>query len=81
MTEGRPNAGARALLVSHWAVYSEASVKLITWAMAETAKDTTIGRDKALRRAMQGLIETGHPLGAHPAFSAPFVVVDEDARR
>ena len=70
-------AGARALLVSHWSVDSAATVKLITSAVGATARDKTIGRAEALRRAMLAMIDTGEAREAHPAFWAPFVVVGE----
>ncbi len=73
-------AQARALLVSHWAVDSEATVKLVTRAMREMTGDTSVGRAEALRRAMLAMIDKGKPLEAHPAFWAPFIVVGEGAR-
>jgi CHAT domain-containing protein len=73
-------AQARALLVSHWAVDSKATVKLITVAMREFAHDKTVGRAQALRRAMLALIDKGEGHEAHPAYWAPFVVVGEGAR-
>jgi CHAT domain-containing protein len=72
-------AGARALLVSHWAVYSDATVKLITGAVSEMARDPKVGRAEAMRRAMLALIDKGAPAEAHPAYWAPFVVVGEGA--
>jgi CHAT domain-containing protein len=72
-------AGARALLVSHWSVDSDATVKLITSAVGAMTKDATIGRAEALRRAMVALIDTGEAHEAHPAYWAPFVVVGEGA--
>jgi CHAT domain-containing protein/tetratricopeptide (TPR) repeat protein len=69
-------AGARALLVSHWAVDSEATVHLITKAFTELEADGRIGRAEALRRSMLALIATGDR-NAHPANWAPFVVVGE----
>ena len=74
-------AGARALLVSHWAVYSEATQKLVTAALDEMASDAKAGRAEALRRAMLALIDKGTTEEAHPAFWAPFVVVGEGAAR
>jgi CHAT domain-containing protein len=71
---------ARALLVSHWAVESNATVKLITSAMREIARDRTVGRAEALRRAMLDLIGKGEPHEAHPSYWAPFIVVGEGAR-
>ncbi len=66
-------AGARALLVSHWAVYSEAAVKLTTETFTALQSDPAIGRGEALRRSMLKLIADGRP----PAFWAPFVIVGE----
>ena len=70
-------AGARALLVSHWAVDSNATVKLITKTLSTGAGDKTVGRSEALRRSMLALIEKGEPYQAHPSYWAPFVVVGE----
>ena len=71
-------AGARALLVSHWAVDSDATVKLVTRAVGEMGRNPGVGRAEAMRRAMAALIETG-AAEAHPANWAPFVVVGEGA--
>ena len=73
-------AGARALLVSHWAVDSAATVRLVTRAFAELQADQRIGRAEAMRRSVVALINSGEPLAAHPMFWAPFVVVGEGAR-
>ena len=70
-------AQARALLVSHWEVYSDATVKLITASVREMARDPKVGRSEALRRSMLALIDKGEPHEAHPAYWAPFVVVGE----
>ena len=72
-------AQARALLVSHWAVYSDATVKLITGAIREMAHSSKVGRAEALRRSMLALIDKGAPFEAHPAHWAPFVLVGEGA--
>lgn len=71
-------AGARALLVSHWAVDSQATVSLITRAFDEIASDN-VGRAEAVRRSMMALVSTGGR-NAHPAQWGPFVVVGEGAR-
>ena len=72
-------AGARALLVSHWAVDSNATVSLITRAFDEIKGDDRIGRAEALRRSMLALVGAGGR-NSHPATWAPFVVVGEGAR-
>jgi CHAT domain-containing protein len=70
-------AGARALLVSHWSVNSDATVKLIAKTLSTMAANKAVGRSEALRRSMMALIEHGELQEAHPAFWAPFVVVGE----
>ena len=73
-------AGARALLVSQWAVYSDATVKLITGTVDRMAADKGVGRAEALRQSMLALIDKGKANEAHPSYWAPFVVVGEGAR-
>ena len=68
-------AGARSLLVSHWAVASDAAVALTTSAYREQEAAPDIGRAEALRRAMKTLMD--QPGFEHPADWAPFVVVGE----
>ena len=70
-------AGARALLVSHWEVGSDAAVKLTTKAFAELKSSPAIGRAEAFRRSMRDLIARGGLAEAHPSMWAPFVVVGE----
>jgi CHAT domain-containing protein len=73
-------AGARALFVSHWAVLSDATVKLTTTMLGATAADPTVSRAEAHRRAVLALMEdSANPHYAHPMFWAPFVVVGEGA--
>ena len=68
-------AGARALLVSHWPVQSDAATALTT-RMFQTIKDNPlVGRAEALRQSMMALAT--NPQTAHPFFWAPFVVVGE----
>jgi tetratricopeptide (TPR) repeat protein/CHAT domain-containing protein len=74
-------AGARALLVSHWPVYSDAAVRLTTGAFAQLDRQRATGRAEALQRAMIELMDdTSQEDNAHPAVWAPFVVVGEGAR-
>ena len=70
-------AQARALLVSHWGVNSEATVKLITGALSRLAADKAIGRAEAMRQSMLDLIDHGKAEETHPANWAPFMVVGE----
>lgn len=77
-------AGARALLVSHWEVDSDAAVKLVTGAIGAIANDTSLGRAEALRRAMVAVMaDTTRPANWvpawHPSVWSPFVVVGEGA--
>ncbi len=72
-------AGARALLVSHWSVYEQAAVKLVTKAFDEMEADASIGRAEALRRSMAYLVVSGRDYESHPAYWAPFAVVGEGA--
>ena len=74
-------AGARALLVSHWSVNSEAAVAITTGMLDEMASDSGIGRAEALRRSMLAMMATeGKDYFAHPMFWAPFVVVGEGGK-
>jgi CHAT domain-containing protein len=75
-------AGARALLVSHWAVDSNAAMRLTTSTFDIMKSDPTLGRAEALRRAMLAYMnDAANPLNAYPALWAPFVVVGEGAGR
>ena len=71
-------AGARSLLVSHWSVPSQATVKLITGAFEQLKADPKIGRAEALRLAEMAMLDPANPPEyAHPMMWAPFVVVGE----
>ena len=68
-------AGARALLVSHWPVESNAATALTTNMFQVLKKNPLIGRAEALRQSMMTL--ASKPKTSHPFFWAPFVVVGE----
>lgn len=68
-------AGSQSLLVSHWAVASQATVLLTTRMFNEAEKG--VGRAEALRRAMLSLLDHPNTALQHPAIWAPFVVVGE----
>jgi CHAT domain-containing protein len=71
-------AGARSLLVSHWPVQSEATVKLVISAVEELAKNPSIGRAEALRRAEITMLDPKNPPEyAHPVYWAPFILAGE----
>jgi CHAT domain-containing protein len=69
-------AGARALLVSHWYVDSQATVDLITRTFSAMKLDPHIGRAEALRRAITGVLAEGGGM-QHPSKWGPFIVVGE----
>lgn len=69
-------AGDRALLATHWAVPSDATLKLVTRTLRERARGA--GNAEALRRAMLPLMNGEDRLSfAHPSYWAPFMVVGE----
>ena len=76
------HAGARAILVSHWRVDSEAAATLTTSTFGIRAKDPALGRSEALREAMLQQITKAPATpaqlwDAYPAFWAPFSVVGD----
>lgn len=71
-------AGARALLVSHWAVDSEAATRLTTSTFALLKNEPRIGRAEALRRAMLAYLDdASSPQNAYPAMWGPFALIGE----
>lgn len=82
-------AGARALLVTNWAVDSAAARLLTSELFRSQAADPSLSRAEALRRAMVTLMNAdagaadGNRAGfayAHPLFWAPFTLIGDGGR-
>ncbi|UFZ02550.1 CHAT domain-containing protein [Bradyrhizobium ontarionense] len=71
-------AGARALLVTHWAVDSAAATRLMTDTFHRLKDSPTIGRSEALRRAMLAVLDDrSSPASAYPSVWAAFLLLGE----
>ncbi len=69
------NAGARAVLASHWEVPSAATQKLMTGVFARYAKDPSRDLAEALRQSQLALI--AQPATAHPFNWAAFTLIGD----
>jgi CHAT domain-containing protein len=75
-------AGARALLVTHWAVDSEAATRLTTSTFDLLKANPRIGRAEALRRAVLAYLNDGSSAkNAYPALWGAFALIGEGATR
>ncbi len=82
-------AGTRALLVTNWAVMSDAATALTTDTFRRQAADPKLARAEALRQAMLGLIDgpgyvyAGNTVYsyAHPLFWAPYSIIGDGGSR
>lgn len=68
-------AGARSLLVTHWAVETESAKLLTTGTFAHFAQQPLAGRAESLRQAMLKVM--AQPKYAHPIFWAPYALVGD----
>lgn len=71
------HAGAQALVVTHWAVYSEAAEMISTGLLAAIQEAPAVTHAEALRRSVQTILDTPHQTDfrLHPSFWAAFAVV------
>ncbi len=79
-------AGTRAVLVTNWAVHSDAARSLVSELFRRQGLDSKLSRGEALRQAMLALIDgmgytnsTGNTLFsyAHPLFWAPYTIIGD----
>jgi CHAT domain-containing protein len=74
-------AGARAVLVTHWAVESLSAEDLVTRTFGHLAKDSSITRAEALRRAQLEMADgKSRPAFRHPFFWAPYALSGDPAQ-
>jgi CHAT domain-containing protein/Tfp pilus assembly protein PilF len=74
-------AGARSLIVSHWAVSDEAAARLMIGTFRASARDPQLSHAEALRQSMLAMIDGAKSdAEADPRLWATFVVVGEPAK-
>jgi CHAT domain-containing protein len=72
-------AGAKSVLVSHWAVRDDVAPLLIPAMLLATQGDPHVSRAQALRQASLAILDDPHLDAASPAAWAPFTLVGEAA--
>jgi CHAT domain-containing protein len=73
-------AGARALLVTHWSVESDAVTRLTTKTFDILKANPRLGRSEAVRQSMLAFLnDTSKPRNAYPGYWGPFSVIGEGA--
>jgi CHAT domain-containing protein/tetratricopeptide (TPR) repeat protein len=82
-------AGARALLVTNWSVYSDAARALVSDLFRRQTAEAQLSRGEALRQAMMALLDgpgytdaSGKTLFTygHPIFWAPYTLIGDNGR-
>jgi CHAT domain-containing protein/tetratricopeptide (TPR) repeat protein len=73
-------AGARTLLVSHWAVSELSTTRLLRYVFDQTEAVRRLPRAERLRRAMRSVRDSSLPAHAHPAYWGAFALVGEGWR-
>ncbi|UWU67299.1 CHAT domain-containing protein [Bradyrhizobium sp. NC92] len=69
-------AGAKAMVVSHWALASDAATRIMTDTFGLLQAEPSLDRAEALRRAILDYMnDRSNPLNGYPAYWAPLVVV------
>lgn len=68
-------AGARSLVVTHWAIPSEPAVKVTTGLVKARAAEAKTSWAEALRRSVTALMDSADPGLAHPASWGAFQIV------
>jgi len=78
-------AGARALLVSNWEVYTDAAVETTIRTLQAMSANRNLGRAGAMRAALDGMIHDAandnDAFRLHPSFWGAFSIVGEGGRR
>ncbi|MBL4813001.1 MAG: CHAT domain-containing protein [Rhodobacteraceae bacterium] len=77
LARGFFQAGAKALMVTHWSVYSEAAVEVTTGLFAAQAAAPELSLPAALRRSTLAILDDpmADALRLHPAYWAPFAII------
>ena len=77
LASGFFHAGAQSLMVTHWAVYSDASAQISANISKRIAEDSALPVARALRRVVTDILEDPHASrrSKHPAYWAPFTIV------
>jgi CHAT domain-containing protein len=80
LTRAFLDAGARSVIVTHWAIPSEPAVEVTARMIAARKGDPKLSWSEALRRSFEQVVnEVGGPLFAHPASWGAFTVVGAES--